>query len=163
MAGRGIDPMYAITWINAAVIAGPLKLQDKRQGLDRQRAAACRTNAASARQADVRARARQSDAEGARGHCQLSGFSTPSSGPARLERGSIIGEQRSSPHPSCRATDTTSIPRQLKLTMPLQAIDSDQGIPPPCGSVFIAHFPGRTFYLRECLCTRMPLFWPAFF
>ena len=36
MAGRGIDPMYAMTWIKAAVIAGPLKLQDKRQGrLDR--------------------------------------------------------------------------------------------------------------------------------
>jgi hypothetical protein len=31
------------------------------------------------------------------GHCQLSGPSAPSSGPARLERGSTIGEQRSSP------------------------------------------------------------------
>jgi hypothetical protein len=32
-----------------------------------------------------------------KGHCQLSGPRTPFSGPARLERGSTIGEQRSTP------------------------------------------------------------------
>jgi hypothetical protein len=33
----------------------------------------------------------------AAGHCQLNGPRAPFSGPARLERGSTIGEQRSSP------------------------------------------------------------------
>jgi hypothetical protein len=31
------------------------------------------------------------------GHCQLNGLRAPSSGPSRLEWGSILGAQRSSP------------------------------------------------------------------
>jgi pimeloyl-ACP methyl ester carboxylesterase len=49
-------------------------------------------------------------------HCQLSGPKAPFSGPARLERGSIIGVQRSSP--TRAAAPPTRIPRLLKLTMP---------------------------------------------
>ena len=35
-----------------------------------------------------------------------------------------MGEQRGPPDPSCRATDATSIPRPLKLTIPLAAMRS---------------------------------------
>jgi len=45
----------------------------------------------------VRAGVRRDRNELAAGHCQLSGPRAPFSGPARLERGSAIGEQSSSP------------------------------------------------------------------
>jgi len=35
--------------------------------------------------------------DGSLGHCQLNGLRAPSSGPSRLEWGSVIGQQRSSP------------------------------------------------------------------
>jgi len=54
-------------------------------------------------------------------HCQLNGPRAPFCGPARLERGSTIGERGPS-DPSRRATDTTSITRAAKLTMPTRPL-----------------------------------------
>ena len=82
-----------------------------------------------------------------RRHCQLSGPRAPFSGPARLERGSTIGEQRSSPTPSCRATDTSSIPWPLKLTMPCSCLRCRRlsGIRTPDGDPIVLALPRAGF------------------
>jgi hypothetical protein len=56
------------------------------------------------------------------GHCQLSGPKAPFSCPARLERGSIIGEQGSSPTRAA-APPTRRAYRPPKLTMPPQPLN----------------------------------------